>query len=454
MSPRHRPTPALAARPFLPWATLPIPLRATLVATLLASALPATARATTPQAAEAPQPAAEAEAPTDPATPAWTHRPSQTQIDTWHHLTPQATARSQHQLRLSQRHQGQHTSGLQWVAEWRLDADTQGQAHGTQAGPTRRPTPPALWLGEAYLRQQGDDWQLSLGRQRVEWATTDTVSPSDLINPRDWTDLSRVDKRPLPALRLTLGDDDRLDLVLTPGGQALLPQGAWASPLPPGVALAPAQAAGPQRALRYTTHAANTDWSLVAYHGPAHTPSAQWAAAAPQPTLQPFYDTTRVLALGLTRPVAEGSLLRLEWAHTRQRVGDHFHTLVASVDHEWALGPHGRDQLYALLQTQHEHITRAGQQVPGWWDFRRVFNHHLMLRLAYQPGQPQAWRWALEGTLQPRTRQTYLRLSTHRTLSPHLTLELGAIALSGPPGSFWGSHTPARQAFAHLTWRL
>lgn len=388
-----------------------------------------------------------------PDTPAWTLRPAQTQIDTWHSLTPEAAPRSQHQLRLHQRHQGVHVDGHQWVLAWQLDADTQGMAQGTQAGATRRQTPPALALGEAYWRHQGQGWQLSVGRQRFDWATTDTVSPSDLINPRDWSDLSRVDKRPLPALSLRLGDDDRLELVLTPGGQGLLPRGAWADPLPPGLHVRNAERAGPQRALRYTTHAAGTDWSLVAYHGPSHAPSALWATTPNPPTLQPFHDHTQVLALGLTRPVAEGSLLRLEWAHTRQRVGDHFHTLVASVDHEWGLGDDERDTLYLLAQTQHEHITRTGQQMPGWWDFRRVFNHHLMLRLNYQPAHPQAWAWSLEATAHPGTRQTYLRLATQRRLSPQWQLELGAIALTGQAGSFWGSHTPARQAFAHLTWR-
>lgn len=364
------------------------------------------------------------------------------------------------------------TADGDWQAHLSLDAqaDTDGQAQGTQAWSTQRQQRPALAVGNAYLQQTwhhgAGTWRVRLGRQTLDWATTDTVSPLDPINPRDWSDLSRVRKRPLPALSLRwdgttpYGAPATAEWVATPGGQGLLPQGTWQQPLPPGVVLAPTARPGHQLGMRLTTQQGDNDLSLVLYRGPALSPSvrvdvpatASAGTGAASVSLHPAHDTVHLWGLGLTRPVAEGSMLRLEWARQRQSAGDDFDTLVASVDHELNGLLHPRDTVYLLLQGQWEKVHERGQPQPdGWWDFRRVFRHHAMARLQYQPADTR-WLWTVETTLHPASRQHYLRVAAQYRLNPQWQVTWGVVSAHGPKGSFWGSHQGGRQAFAELVW--
>lgn len=391
-----------------------------------------------------------------------------TRVEAWVTAHPhgQAVAEGRLSQRLTWQDEaapGQGPGAWRASVSWQAQADTRGLAHGVQGASTHRQTRPALALEDAYLQHTvatgAGQWRMRLGRQTVDWATTDTVSPLDALNPRDWSDLSRVRKRPLPALSLQwsgasdTGAPSTAEWVATPGGQALLPQGAWADALPAGVALRPTRPPDHQLGLRLTTQAGETDLSAVAYRGPALSPSATLAADGPGSlVLQPAHDTVHLWGVALTRPVAEGSLLRLEWARQRQARGDDFDTLVASVDHEWNGLLHPRDTLHLLLQGQWEHVRRTGQpQPPGWWDFRRVFQHHALLRLQYQPVDPH-WQWTLEATLHPATRQRYARLAAQHRLNPSWQLHAGLVQVKGERGSFWGGHRNGRQAFAGLVW--
>lgn len=353
-----------------------------------------------------------------------------------------------------------------WQAHLGLEvqADTQGLARGGQTWATHQQRPPALALDQAHVQWHGDTgggtWRVRLGRQVLDWATTDTVSPLDAMQTRDWSDLSRVRKRPLPALSVRWsgpagdsGAPPSVEWALASGGQALLPQGVWADALPAGVTLAPTSPTGSRMGLRLTTPWGEGDVSAVLYRGPSLSPAARLQPQATgQLTLQPVHDTVHLLGLGWTHPVAEGSLFRAEWARQRQSSGDDFDTLVASVDHEFSGLLQPRDTLYLLVQGQWEHVRRRGEaSPPGWWDFRRVLVHHTLVRAQYKPAQ-SPWQWSLEATLHPSTRQHYLRLLAQRTLDRHWHLDLGLVSVGGQSGSFWGSHRAARQLFASWVW--
>lgn len=362
--------------------------------------------------------------------------------------------RSLTELRLQQRLALTPAPGQRLVAEVDVLADSTGTAQGVQALPTRSERPRVASLGEAYYRYDRDNWRITVGRQRFDWATTDTVSPSDLLNPRDWSDITRVRKLAVPALSLRVGDGTALELVLTPGGQSILPQGRWQTALPAGVTRAAQDKAGSQAAARLSGNWWQTDLSLVAYRGPSYAPAAALDLSATGARLRPYYDEVHAISAGLAREVFEGSVLRAEWGRFKQQRGDDFDQWVTSLDREFTGLLGRRDSLYVLAQFQSEQRRREGQNLPGWWDFRRVFNNSLMARAQYSPGDDGRWQLLLEGTWQRTTRQRYTRLVLKHRLAPALEAELGVASIAGQAGSFWGSYAPSNQAFVALHWQL
>lgn len=58
-----------------------------------------------------------------------------------------------------------------------------------------------LKLYEGYLKLSGDNWDISVGRQRVRWGKSDQLSPLDSINPEDMRQFITVDleERKIPS---------------------------------------------------------------------------------------------------------------------------------------------------------------------------------------------------------------------------------------------------------------
>ncbi|MDT8997905.1 hypothetical protein RQP53_01295 [Paucibacter sp. APW11] len=335
----------------------------------------------------------------------------------------------------------------------RLQAEARHSDAGDQAS-----------VGEAYLAHQQGRWSWRLGRQRFEWAITDTVSPSDLLNARDWRDLSRPQKlaRTAFSLRQDSGDSS-LEWVLAPrAAPSELPAGVWAQPLPPGLSQAPVDAGNSRwtTALRWSARLDEQEFSLVAFHGQSYAPMASLAAAADGRgwLLQPRQDGMDALSLGLTRPLWSGSLLRAEAALLNHQRSQRFAQWVISIDHERFAPFAADDSLYLLLQLQGERLIGERRDAPaGWWDFRRVFANSLMTRLQYKPGEQSRWQWALEANWRPRQGGTasehFARMSLTRQLGEGLQLELSATSIGGPPASFWGSYARQDRLSLALQWR-
>lgn len=78
-----------------------------------------------------------------------------------------------------------------------------------------------LSLRETYLQLNGNNWDISFGKQRVRWGKSDQLSPVDTINPQDYRQSLAVDleERALPSWLLRsrwYGENMTLEAVVQP----------------------------------------------------------------------------------------------------------------------------------------------------------------------------------------------------------------------------------------------
>lgn len=384
---------------------------------------------------------------------------------------------------------------LQWQHRLRLDLSTPVRAEGAQeqrgqwqsqlqwqGAPQAAPLPQSARLaltlqaragadgfaearlGEAWLQWQHGAWQARLGRQHLAWAVTDTVSPLDALQMRDWRTLHDPQRRPLTALLLhreaRQAGSLSWDLVLADGRtRALLPSGPWQSPLPTGLLveeLRPGERPVAV-ALRAQHRVGATEISWLAYRGHSQAPAARLQLGPGLPRLQPFHDRLDLLGLGLVSPVAEGSLLRLELARHRQRQAPDFTQLVLSLDHEFYDLLGRGSSLYGLVQGQWSHAGRPGAAVlPDWPDLRRVLDQRLLTRWDYRPDDSGRWQAGVEAVLAlgraAGGREHFLKLRSSWRLGSGAEVEAWALLLGGTPDSFWGRHAGQDRLGLSLRW--
>ena len=179
----------------------------------------------------------------------------------------------------------------------------------------------ATWLelDEAHATLFLTDVDITVGKQRRSWGSTDGVNPVDVLNPRDLTFPPGNEKIAVPMLYGAVhAGDARVQLAVVPTFTASrLPGEAWRAPLapalPPGVTLVgvlppevhePAADIGNvQFGARATLAAGAFDVSATYFNGYRTEPTASAkllpAGAPGQFRLQPVLDYDRMQLLGL-----------------------------------------------------------------------------------------------------------------------------------------------------------
>ena len=104
---------------------------------------------------------------------------------------------------------------------------------------------------ELYGQYESDSVKFSLGKQVFDWSVTDTVSPTDSLNPRDWTDIIEWERIGVPAASVTVGNDTYLQFVAAMFSVSRLPEESWTGDLP--VEMDEEGRGAPQLALRSAT---------------------------------------------------------------------------------------------------------------------------------------------------------------------------------------------------------
>ncbi len=369
----------------------------------------------------------------------------------WQAYAPAASQHASSELHWQHKAGGQ--LGEQW--QWQVDPELRLSRPGSTAGVdlwSNADQPSALRLQQAYLGYRNGDWQVRAGKQVFDWSQTDTVSPADLLNARDWSDITRVRKVGVPALSVRYGYQNSAELVWIPRQQvSMLPTGPW---LPGNVAamLAPAQqhADGGQLGLRLSGNWLQSDLALVLYKGYSNAPDLALEQLGGRPVLRAFYQPLQAQVLTLSRQVSQQNILRVEVAHYRQGEGKSFIQGVASVDQEMSSLFKEGDTLYALLQYSDSNRRDTAVNALGWPDFRRVLEQNVQLKLNYDPQSDRRQLVEFSATVDRHQHDAYWQLSYQRRLHDKLSVTVGISHPSGSAGTFWGQYRDNRRAY--LEW--
>lgn len=344
---------------------------------------------------------------------------------------------------------GALSDSLRWELEPELQLRQAGDT-GSSAWWDNGRRPPVVSLRRAYLDIQKADWQVRVGKQIFDWSQTDTISPADLVSPRDWSDITRVRKLAAPAVSVRYGGQTSLEVVWLPRQQpSYLPKGEWLPSAAAALMAPPQRSDGDQYALRATGNWMQTDWSAVLYHGHSIAPTLE---LKPGPSLQPFYPPLRAAAVTMAREVADGQIARLEIARYQQPDGS-FIQYVASLDKEYADWLRSGDTLYVIAQyAGGSHSERALDSL-GWPDFRRVLERSVMFKASYDRRSDQRSVVELTAVWNTHDHDSYLKLAWRSRLGDALTLNLAGEAIQGQPDSFWGRYRANDRATLELAWK-
>ena len=375
-------------------------------------------------------------------------------IELWQAYAPRAATHSQAELRWTPQWSGAPADGWRWLLAPELAASTPALQQG--AAPWRDgDAPAALRLQQAYIGYRAEQWQLRVGKQVFDWSQTDTISPADLLNARDWSDITRVRKLGVPALSLRYGNQTSVEWVWIPSPSvSMLPAGPW---LPGAVAslLSPQQQRpdGGETALRLVGNWQQTDLSLIWYRGHSKAPDLALHAAPQGAALQAYYPDLQAQVLTLARQVGAQNIARLELARYRQSGGVDFLEYVASIDQELSGVANDADTLYFLLQAADSNDRASARNALGWPDFRRVLERNVQFKASYDPHSNRHQLFELTGTWNRGAHDRYWQLSYQRRLGEHLSATLGLAVASGRADTFWGAYRDTNRVYLNWVWR-
>lgn len=184
-------------------------------------------------------------------------------------------------------------------------------------------------LDEAVVTAYLGQVELSAGKQRRSWGSTDGVNPVDVLNPRDLTFPPDARKLAVPMLHADVyASDVRVELALLPVfTPARLPGESWrpalTPELPPGVSVVEvfppeenrpaAEIGNVQFGVRGTLDLGGFDVSGTYFHGfrtqPTMSAHVEPGDAPGQVRLQPVLDYERVHLLGIDFSGAVGDVV-------------------------------------------------------------------------------------------------------------------------------------------------
>lgn len=337
-------------------------------------------------------------------------------------------------------------------------ADTEGFARGAMDSVVERTG--RRWMAdvrEAYIEYSHDWFRMRLGKQIFDWSVTDTVSPADNINPRDWTDILEMERVSIPSAYLHVGYNTYAELVVTPWfTPSKLPVigSRWERELPPGLVNAEQEVPGRdhgQLSVRAGTSWEGFDLGAVYYRGYSMSPSFKLHPVSfVLAELVPVYRFEEVYSLSCTRAVREFTV-RGEVGAFRQREEDDFIQYVVGIDREWSGLLKPVDSLYVLLQYANEVVTRQDRPLPfSTIDFRRVLDNAIMAKVTYDFDSEKRWTVKFEAAINLEDGGSFFEPALVWR-KHHVEWELGIDILSGGEGSFFGGYGENDRVYTKIT---
>ncbi|MGR5149496.1 hypothetical protein ACQKP8_23490 [Photobacterium alginatilyticum] len=334
------------------------------------------------------------------------------------------------------------------VGGWLQQSDIRPQQR--TSGWNSSSLPAQIELAQAFVRYRKDDHEWTIGRQYVDWRVTDTISVADVWAPRDFSDVLDPQSLALPALRWRWFGSLQLDMIYSPEfSPSRLPTGIWqqeAIPLLPQ----DSSAVREQLGMRISRNWRQQDLAIYGYRGYGYSPAARLETGG----IRPYYERQHILGGTWVSPLDGSALLRSEIGYVWQENSDDYLQWVLALEKEFFEVLGEQDHWLLLLQTANEKVMRAGEQLPGWVDFRRVFRDNLMGRISWDPQGDEELQLIMEWSIDTANNGQYWELSTKRRLNDYASISLSWQQLSGSEQSFWGRYNDRDRVGVSVMWVL
>src|SRR6056297_182108 len=246
---------------------------------------------------------------------------------------------------------------------------------------------PIVGVREAYFAFWQEKLELRLGYQIADWSMTDTVSPSDNLNPLDLTLIPDWERRSIPLVTARYGYDTYLEAAYKPFfSPSFLPDFKWKREKEGVEFLKQKEEEDKaQFALRAGGIFWGTDWQICYYQGYADSPYAEVERLTLSGVeLRPRYSEEEVGSLGLARDVFAGVVFRAEAGYFSQDYGDDFYQYVVGLEKHWQSALSLGDELFFLVQYSGEEVAEEDEEITPLTDFRRIFRDCLLVKAYYQ----------------------------------------------------------------------
>lgn len=324
--------------------------------------------------------------------------------------------------------------------------DTAGYTHGLVNDiPDRDDKRAMMELREGYLEYAPPGVRLRIGNQLFDWSVTDTVSPTDNLSSRDWTDVLHWERRPIPAVDLRLGTDSYLEAAISPffvPSRLALSGARWERDLLPGFGYSTSEypdSPDPQVALRGGTTWNSIDLGASIFHGYSYSPFWRPEATSSAIVLHPIYLQDTVSSVSAAMEIA-GFNARLEAGLFEQEGADDFMQFVVGMDREFGNLVRPSDSLYVLVQYTDESVLH--QESPHGvtaFDMRRIFTRCLMGKMHYSMDGSREWNLKLEGAYNLDQHDIYIQPAIVWR-KDSLEVETGVDLLAGGADTFFGGY--------------
>jgi hypothetical protein len=341
------------------------------------------------------------------------------------------------------------------VAEPRIRFDSESLAAGTDH-PHKRDRS-IVGVEEAYIEYLQGKWEIRAGYQIADWSVTDTVSPSDNMNPLDLSLIPEWERRSVPMATIRYGYNTYAEVAVKPFfSPTILPEYRWKKETP-GVSSTESREEenDPQVGVRVGTTWKRTDLQLSFYHGYANNPYGKMVERTLRGIeAQPRFSEEDVVSLGVVRDLPIWRLLgRLDAGYFHQDHGDNFLQYVVGAEKNWQNVASPGDRIFTLLQFCGEEVTNENEEVMELTDFRRIFKNSLIGKAHYQFGRGSPWKIKLRGSYNLEEGDSFLE-PVLQWEKGQWKAETGFQIVSGPKDTFWGQYGDNDCAFLKLTFKF
>ncbi len=338
------------------------------------------------------------------------------------------------------------------AGDFRLD--TENYAHSFMDDTVEDSNRWAANASEVYGEFNRSWLRVRAGKQIFDWSVTDTISPSDNINPRDWTDIIEWERVGVHALDVRLGSDTYIEFVYVPWATvSKLPGKRFEVELPDGVSLAKQRInrSAEQFAARAGTVINGFDLCAGAYKGKSFNPATQLKMhSLTSAEVVPVYQDEEVYFLSAAKELI-GFNFRAETGFFRQQQDDNFAQGVVGADREWAGVFKPEDTLYVLVQYADEMISKRHDSALPQIDFRRNLNNSLLSRIKYSFNEN--WAVKLDSSYNFSKGDSYIE-PTVVWQQNRWEVEAGMGIFSGPKNTFFGRYKDDDRFFMKTTYNF